>query len=161
MHPTAVQPIRPPGGRRRVVGYHGTIMGLRIALFAGAVLVSGCSAAAPGESGRSLTPASVGPSPIDETSPGASPGTIELSAVELDPVVADIARVAGVPVEAVTVISAESVTFPDGSLGCPVPGLAYTQVVVDGYRIVAEAGGKTYDYRGSGPGNFRACTTGG
>jgi hypothetical protein len=74
----------------------------------------------------------------------------------IDPVVADVAQRAGVPVDQVTVISAEEKTFPDGSLGCPVPGMAYTQAIVDGYRIVAEAGGTTYDYRGTGS-TFRLC----
>jgi hypothetical protein len=60
-------------------------------------------------------------------------------------------------VDQVVVVSAEEVTFPDGSLGCPQPGMVYTQAMVDGYKIVAEAGGKTYDYRGSGS-TFRLCT---
>jgi hypothetical protein len=34
--------------------------------------------------------------------------------------------------------------------------MAYTQALVDGYRIVAEAGGTTYDYRGTGS-TFRLC----
>ncbi len=67
------------------------------------------------------------------------------------------ARLAGVPVEQVVVVSAEAVTFPDGSLGCPQPGMVYTQALVDGYKIVAEAGGKTYDFRGTGS-TFRLCT---
>ena len=53
------------------------------------------------------------------------------------------------------VVSAEAVTFPDGSARLPEPGMAYTQHVVDGYKIVATAGGKTYDYRGTGD-PFRA-----
>ena len=81
-----------------------------------------------------------------------------LPASIVDPVVADIARRAGVPVDQVAVQSAEAVTFPDGGLGCPVPGMAYPQVQVDGYRIVAVAAGTTYDYRGSAPGTFRLCT---
>ena len=68
----------------------------------------------------------------------------------IEPVVAEVAKLAGVPADQVTVISAEEVTFPDGSLGCPQPGMAYTQALVDGYKIVAEAGGKTYDFRGPG-----------
>jgi hypothetical protein len=36
--------------------------------------------------------------------------------------------------------------------------MAYPQVQVDGYRIVAIAAGTTYDYRGSAPGAFRLCT---
>ena len=34
-------------------------------------------------------------------------------------------------------------TLPDGSLGCPQPGLAYTQMIVDGYKSSSKAGGRT------------------
>jgi hypothetical protein len=119
-------------------------------------LAAGCSQA--GGSGGSLRPASDQPSVVPAANPGPS-GTIDLPTSVIDPVVAEIAADAGVPVEQVHVISAESVTFPDGSLGCPQPGMVYPQVLVDGYKVVAEAGGTTYDYRGSG-GTFRRCTTG-
>jgi hypothetical protein len=72
--------------------------------------------------------------------------------------VADIAGHTGVPADHVAIASAELVTFPDGGLGCPVPGMAHPQVQVDGYRIVAIAAGTTYDCRGSAPGAFRLCT---
>ena len=42
----------------------------------------------------------------------------------------------------VTVVSAESVTFPDGGLGCPEPEMLYTQVLTPGYHVVVEAGGQ-------------------
>ena len=84
-------------------------------------------------------------------------GAIALPQSVIDPVVAEVAKLAGVPADQVTVISAEEVTFSDGSLGCPQPGMVYTQALVDGYKIVAEAGGKTYDFRGSGS-TFRQCT---
>ena len=74
------------------------------------------------------------------------------------PVVDEIARVAGVSAGEVTILSAEAVTFPNGGLGCPVPGFSYKQVQVDGYKIVAVAGGTTYDYRGTTSGGFRRCT---
>ena len=89
-----------------------------------------------------------------------SPGTLGLPASVIDPVVADIAKTAGVPVSEVVVVSAEPVVFPDGSLGCPQPGFAYTQIVVDGYKIVATAGGDTFDYRGTGN-SFTRCKNGG
>lgn len=47
-------------------------------------------------------------------------------------------------------VSAEAVTFTDGALGCPEPGLSYTQALVDGMRVVVTAGGTTYDYRFGG-----------
>jgi hypothetical protein len=138
-----------------------------IALVAILCLVAGCTAASsrsPGPTPQagspstgvagSLQPASAQPS----QEPVASPGPVGLPASVVDPVVADIARLAGVPVDQVVVQSAEAVTFPDGGLGCPVPGMAYPQVQVDGYKIVAVAGGTTYDYRGTAPGTFRLCT---
>lgn len=44
-------------------------------------------------------------------------------------------------------VSAEAVTWRDGSLGCPRPGMKYTQALVDGMQVVVEAGGRQYDYR--------------
>lgn len=99
------------------------------------------------------------PVPLATHAAAAIPGPIDLPASVVDPVVAEVASIAGVPVDQVTVLSAEPVTFPDGSLGCPVPGLAYTQIPVDGYRIVAEVGGKSFDYRGTGS-MFRRCLAG-
>ncbi len=46
-----------------------------------------------------------------------------------------------------TLVSAASVTWDDGSLGCPEPGKSYTQALVQGQKIVVKAGGTTYDYR--------------
>lgn len=132
------------------------MLGIRFALAAALLVVSGCSTAASSDH-ASLTPASELPSqgPVS----GATLGpTSSLPAAITDPVFAAIAGLAGVPIDQVMLVSAEAVTFPDGSLGCPEPGMAYTQAVVDGYRIVATAAGTTYDYRGSGPGTFRRCT---
>ena len=56
-----------------------------------------------------------------------------------------------------TVESYEDVTWPDGSLGCPLPGVQYTQVQVDGYQMIIVAGEDWYDYRGRGPGDFKLC----
>ena len=139
--------------------YHRPDMVVRIALLAAALVVAGCSsAAAPSQAAPSATPG-FSASALAPENPSMSPGTTDLPASVIGPVVADIAKTAGVPVDQVEVISAQAVTFPDGSLGCPQPGLAYTQIVVDGYQIVAKAGGTLYDYRGTGS-TFKRCTTG-
>lgn len=44
-------------------------------------------------------------------------------------------------------VSAEAVTWNDSSLGCPSPGVMYTQALVDGLRVVVTADGTRYDYR--------------
>jgi hypothetical protein len=95
--------------------------------------------------------------PLTPEPGGSSAPIVDIAPATLQPIVADAANRAGVTPDQVVVVSAESVTFPDGGLGCPEPGMAYTQMLVDGYKIVLEANGITYDYRGSGT-NFRLCT---
>ncbi|GAB2567622.1 hypothetical protein [Kribbella endophytica] len=63
---------------------------------------------------------------------------------------ADLAERLGVPVDDVTVVSSEEVTWPDSSLGCPQPGMMYAQVLTNGSRIVLSAGGQTYEYHSGG-----------
>ena len=65
---------------------------------------------------------------------------------KLQAIHADLAA-RGVATDQVQVVSAEQVTFNDGSLGCPSPGVQYTQAQVDGMRVVVQAEGRTYDYR--------------
>ena len=63
---------------------------------------------------------------------------------------ADLVQRLGVDAAAVKVISSTEVTWPDGSLGCPEPGMHYTQALVPGNRTVLEAGGKQYHYHSGG-----------
>lgn len=53
----------------------------------------------------------------------------------------------------------EAVIWPDGSLGCPQPGVEYTMAEVNGYRVVLRAGDTLYDYRASQR-FFVFCTSG-
>lgn len=59
---------------------------------------------------------------------------------------ADLATRLGVEESAIAVLSAESVTWSDGSLGCPQPGMLYTQALVEGSRVVLEHEDRFYDY---------------
>ena len=62
---------------------------------------------------------------------------------------------------AISVIRAQAVTWSDGSLGCPVKGMSYTQALVDGYWVVLDAGGQQMDYRAGRGGSFKYCAFGG
>ena len=53
--------------------------------------------------------------------------------------------------------SIDSVTWRDGSLGCPQPGRLYTQALVPGYRIRIEAGGQVLDYHAGRSGQPVLC----
>ena len=69
---------------------------------------------------------------------------------------AHLAAELGISPDAVTVVSAEPVNWPDASLGCAKPGQMYAQVITSGYRIVLEVDGKTYEYH-SGGGRIVRC----
>lgn len=52
-------------------------------------------------------------------------------------VIADAAAHLGVPGSSVVLARADRVVWSDAGLGCPQPGMGYTQAVEPGYRIVA------------------------
>jgi hypothetical protein len=64
----------------------------------------------------------------------------------LDRVKSDLEKQLSVTADQITVVSATYMDWPDSSLGCPKPGMAYAQVVTPGYRIVLAQGQKQYDY---------------
>ena len=81
----------------------------------------------------------------------------EVPSEMLDEIVADAAARAGVEPGEVDLVVAEAVTWSDGSLGCPEPGMMYTQALVPGYRVVVEAGGEELSFHASESGDFRLC----
>ena len=109
--------------------------------------------AQPTEREPTVTPA---PIPTGETSlvKGEVPQGI------LDPILKEAAALAKLDREQLVIVRAESVVWNDGSLGCPEPGMMYTQMLVNGYWVVIEAAGKTYDYRVGSGGGFRLCPPG-
>ena len=58
------------------------------------------------------------------------------------------------------VVSAEAMTWNDGSLGCPEPGQAYTQALVDGYQVILVVDGERYDYRVGNGASVKLCEGG-
>ncbi|HEU4808855.1 MAG TPA: hypothetical protein VFT01_11385 [Homoserinimonas sp.] len=126
-------------------------------------LMVGC-AIAPGDSTPSASSlASESPSVPSRSfaafpQPTASTGAVGGVPEEmLSEVVADAASRAAVDPSAVNVIVAEAVTWSDGSLGCPEPGMSYTQALVPGYRVVVEAGGEELHFHAGVSGEFRYC----
>lgn len=59
---------------------------------------------------------------------------------------ADLAARLGLAVEAVTIVGVHAVIWPDGSIGCPRPGMVYTQALVEGALIELQAAGARYSY---------------
>jgi len=102
-------------------------------------------ACAAGGGGTDQTPS---PSPAASgASSSLDPGDVPASV--FNQIVADASAQAGVDPSAMTVLQSSAVTWSDGSLGCPRPGVMYTQALVEGFRVILEANGAQLDYHGA------------
>ncbi len=122
-----------------------------------ALLLAGCAPAGPQAGVSASTPSAT---PTAAATPTATEESAMVPRELLEQLTADVVTRSGVDAAAVRVVSAQTKTFPDGSLGCPQPGQQYTQALVDGYQVVLEAKGRSYDYRASQRGGFRLCEPG-
>lgn len=97
--------------------------------------------------------------PPPATEPREAPMDAALSSVT-EAVLADAAARTGEPRASLELVSAAAVTWADGSLGCPAPGMSYTMALVPGYRVQVRAGGQVLDYHASRRGYFVLCPAG-
>ena len=70
---------------------------------------------------------------------------------------ADAARVTGTAADSLTLISAERVTWSNGGVGCPMPGVEYTQALVPGFRIRLRGPAGELDYHAGERGGVLLC----
>jgi len=91
--------------------------------------------------------------------PAAGPAAVSLDSV-VEAAIDDAVERTGLERDAIKVLSADAVTWGDGSLGCPEPGMMYTQALVPGYRVRLEAGGAVLDYHASARGRPSLCPAG-
>jgi hypothetical protein len=128
------------------------------------LVLAACAVAPPGDASPMPSGTDPGPSrPVVDASriPIPSRGgdnvTGEVPQDLLDAILADAAQRSGTPAESLEVVTAAAVTWNDGSLGCPEPGMFYTQALVDGYQVVIDTGDEQLDYRVGSGGSFRLC----
>lgn len=95
--------------------------------------------------------------PVQTKSAQEKPVVGEVPIELMDMLIADLVERQGVSPSSIEVIRAEAVVWNDGSLGCPKPGVVYTQSLVNGYWVVIQAEGVDYDYRVSDTGYFLLC----
>ncbi len=62
---------------------------------------------------------------------------------------APLRRRLGIEAGQIDLIEFRNVTWPDGSLGCPQPDMAYIQVLIEGYLIRLGVRAQVYEYHGS------------
>ena len=124
---------------------------MRVRAYAAAVascvaLVAGCGEQGPGAS----APASDGPPSPSSATAASSPTEGSTVDPQLQPVVdaaiADLRSRPDTGSGPVRVVLAREETFPDGALGCPQPGMSYSQALVDGYRVVLARGDREWLY---------------
>ncbi len=119
-----------------------TLARILVVTAACATPLAACAAETPGQPrGVGIAPPTRIPDVVQ--TPGVPPGSAvtlaELPRELRRVVVADAARRFGVAQSGVVLTRAERVTWNDGALGCPQPGMGYSQALVPGYRVVARA----------------------
>ena len=62
----------------------------------------------------------------------------------------DLARRLSIEVDQIELLEVSAVVWPDGGLGCPQPGMVYTQVQHDGALIRLRVGKRIYNYHSGG-----------
>jgi hypothetical protein len=70
----------------------------------------------------------------------------------------ELARQLSIPVAAISLSKFKEVVWPDSSLGCPRPGLVYTQVLQPGFLIRLSARGRPYEFHAGARGAPFLCS---
>jgi hypothetical protein len=89
-----------------------------------------------------LTPQDQNSTPMEAVMTPATSEQNELVRLAIE----DLAHKMDISSEEISLIDVASVVWPDGSLGCPQPGMFYTQALVEGARIRLQVGDQIYHY---------------
>ena len=107
------------------------------------------------------TPLAISPLTIvavtEETTVASSPEIDPALRTLVDQAVADLATRLKIDASSIVTVSAQAMSWPDGSLGCPQPGMLYTQVMVDGALIELSVDGTSYSYHSGASGAPFLC----
>lgn len=103
---------------------------------------------------NNVTPVPMNETPVVQPAPGQpSPGD-DLVALAMD----NLSQRVGAPVAEIEMVSLLDVTWRDGSLGCPEPGVLYTQALVSGQQLILRANGTDYYYHSGSRSAFIYCS---
>ena len=94
-------------------------------------------------------PARILPSATPEVQvvvPPASPATGTIPRELIEKARTDLSAYLDIDPDEIDVGEARAAAWPDASLGCPQPGLAYAEVITPGYWILLKAQGAEYPY---------------
>jgi hypothetical protein len=69
----------------------------------------------------------------------------------------DLAKRRGVEAGSIDVLEANHVNWRSGAIGCPEPGVYYTQALVPGYRVLLRIGSESFAYHSRQGGSPFLC----
>ena len=92
------------------------------------------------------TPLSNSPTQVDDPAMDLSTPLPDDLETLIEKAKADLAQQLSIAESTTKLVTAIKATWPDSSLGCPQPGIAYSQVLTDGFLIRLEADGNVYEY---------------
>lgn len=61
----------------------------------------------------------------------------------------DLAERLSIEISQISLLEAREVTWPNASLGCPQPGMAYADVLTPGFLIILKANALAFEYHAS------------
>ena len=136
-----------------------------LAALAAVALTAACGISFSGDDPEPSTPTSsppattppASPTPAESAPPGASPPEGLREEPRVAAAIADTATREGVDPAQVVVAASSPVTWSDGSLGCPQPGMSYTQATVDGELLILRVEGGLFQYHARTGGPFTYC----
>ena len=69
----------------------------------------------------------------------------------------NLAQRLSIPAGDISLVEAKEVVWPDGSLGCPQPGMMYAQVLTPGYLIKLKYDNRDFEYHAGRGGSLTYC----
>lgn len=93
--------------------------------------------------------------PVEQPAPGVPIPSGSMALV--NDVQVDLSQKLNVDVDNIQTVLVEEVQWRDSSLGCPIEGMAYLQVITPGFRILLSVDGETYHYHSRDTSNFVLC----
>lgn len=95
--------------------------------------------------------------PTDPAPESSAAVTGEVPEALMDTILAALEKLTGASRDTFEVLRAQETIWPDGALGCPQPGMIYTQAQERGYQVVLDHAGRHYDYRTRGQDYLMLC----
>ncbi|CAN5464599.1 hypothetical protein BH23ACT6_BH23ACT6_06000 [soil metagenome] len=143
-------------------------------ILAAVALLCACGQAGPSgvDNSSQATSSLSTPSRATTSAPDTAPATAPLpdqdastvSEPQVAAAIEDLARRQGVPAREISVVQRLDVTWADGAIGCPQPGMQYSQALVPGQLLLlaiddpaAAQPDTTFAYHAGRGGTFRYC----